>query len=198
MYLPRLFQCIVVIGSLLPATASAQAKLPAKEIDRLVSAHQGDFDYLLGDWSFISESKEWGKGRGVWSVLRLEDGQIFDEYRVVGDTGQTWYMTQTVRAYNVLTDRWDLVSLERGTGLTSLGSGQRVGNEMHITQTFTNLNGPTGILRIRYYDISPDHFRWVADRSTDGGKSWQLKNLTIEATRTGPPRELARLTKAAP
>ena len=41
-------------------------------------------------------SKEWGKGRGYWSALRLSEGaDILDEYRVVGDDaseneGSTW------------------------------------------------------------------------------------------------------------
>ena len=34
-------------------------------------AHQGDFDYLLGDWAFTSVSREYGKGGGYWSAVRL-------------------------------------------------------------------------------------------------------------------------------
>jgi hypothetical protein len=39
-------------------------------------------------------------------------------------------------------------------------------------------------------------FSWVADRSTDGGKTWQVKHQTIEARRIGPARSLGPL--AAP
>jgi hypothetical protein len=89
-----------------------------------------------------------------------------------------------------------MVGLDNGTGLSSSGSARRVGNEVHIEQTFTNLHGPSGLARIRYYDITPTSFRWTADRSTDGGKTWLAKWLTIEATRIGPPRPFAPLAPA--
>lgn len=35
-------------------------------------------------------SQEWGKGRGYWTAVRIGEGTtILDEYRVVGDSGQT-------------------------------------------------------------------------------------------------------------
>jgi hypothetical protein len=52
--------------------------------DRLNGAEK-EFDYLLGDWEFTSEDKEHGKLRGYWSAVKLAEGQILDEYRVVGD-----------------------------------------------------------------------------------------------------------------
>src|SRR5216110_3106267 len=95
------------------------------------------FDYLLGDWEFTSASREFGTGRGYWSAVRLAEGaQILDEYRVVGDSGQTWYVTNTLRAYNANLDQWELVSTEPGNGLQNLGTGRRVGAEMHIDQRF--------------------------------------------------------------
>jgi hypothetical protein len=47
--------------------------------------------------------------------------------------------------------------------------------------------------RIRYYDIRPDSFSWAADRSTNGGKTWEENHLRIEARRIGPPRSLGAL-----
>jgi hypothetical protein len=37
-----------------------------------------------------------------WSALRLSEGQIPDEYRVVGDGGDTVFVTTTIRNYNAL------------------------------------------------------------------------------------------------
>jgi hypothetical protein len=184
------------IALLVVAPLTAQQKLPEKEIDRLVAAHKADFDYLLGEWEFRSNSQEWGPGGGVWTAVKLEGGQLLDEYRVVGDSGQTWYLTHTIRAYNVLKDQWDMVGLDYGTGLSSTGFARRVGNEVHIEQTFTNLHGPTGMTRIRYYDITPNSFRWSGARSLDGGKTWAANWLTIEATRKGPPRAFVPLAPA--
>lgn len=139
-------------------------------------------------------SKEFGKGRGFWSALRLAEGaEILDEYRVVGDHDETYYASSTLRAYNAVLDQWELVSAERGTGLQSFGTARRVGSEMHIEQKFGVMSPTPSLWRIRYYDIRPDRFSWAAERSTDGGKTWEKDHLRIEARRIGPARSLGAL-----
>lgn len=175
-----------------PLSAQATVKRTAEQLKASYDAHQGEFDYLLGDWEFTSVSKEYGKGRGYWSAVRLAEGaQVLDEYRVVGDSGETYYASSTLRAYNAVLDQWELVSAESGTGLQNVGTAHKVGAEMHIEQKF----GPSS-WRIRYYDIRPDRFSWTADRSTDGGKTWSSNHLQIEARRIGPARSLGPLAPA--
>lgn len=157
--------------------------------DRLNGAEK-EFDYLLGDWEFTSEDKEYGKLRGYWSAIKLAEGQILDEYRVVGDKGETYYVTNTLRNYNKFLARWELIGSEPGSGLQDFGTGRRVGNEMHIEQTFGAAAGNPSMMRIRYFNIRPDAFSWAGDRSTDGGKTWVKNHLTIEARRIGPARTL--------
>lgn len=164
------------------------------EVKRLVETHAHDFDYLLGDWRFESQSKVWGAAGGVWTAVRLESGAIFDEYRVQGDSGETWYVTHTLRSYNAVTDHWDLVGIDHGTGLSSVGHGKRKGNEVHIEQEFTNASGPTTRMRIRYYDITPDSFKWEGAASKDGGKTWTPRQLTIQARRVGSAKPDMRMT----
>lgn len=76
-----------------PLPAQTVARPSEEQIRANWEADRGDFDYLLGDWEFTSVSREHGPGQGYWSAVRLDDGQIVDEYRVVGDTGQ--YVTTT-------------------------------------------------------------------------------------------------------
>src|SRR5712691_4268407 len=146
---------------------SAQATGPRtrEQIRASYDAHQGDFDYLLGDWEFSSVSREFGKGRGYWSAVRV-------------------------------LDQWELVSTEGGTGLQNIGTGHRIGAEMHIEQKFGVTSPNPSTWRIRYYDIGPDRFSWTGDRSMDGGKTWTAKWLQIEARRIGPPRRLGPLAPA--
>src|SRR5262245_47896067 len=75
---------LAVMFSVAPVLAQTPAKTP-EQIKALYDAHSGDFDYLLGDWEFSATSKEWGKGQGYWSAVRLAEGQVLDEYRLVGD-----------------------------------------------------------------------------------------------------------------
>jgi hypothetical protein len=190
----------LLLGALVVTLLIAQTpatKKTEKELHQLYDSHKGDFDYLLGDWEFTTISKEHGKGRGYWTATRLSTGQILDEFRIVGDNRETWYVTSTLRSYNAGLDRWELVGMDQGGGgLQDVGTGQRRGDEVHIEQNFGVAAGRTSTLRIRYYNIQPDRFSWTADRSTDGGKTWSRQDQKIEARRIGPARSLGALAPA--
>lgn len=191
----------LAVTLLLAAAAAAAPSVSAAQATRAEmgarwEAHRGDFDYLLGDWEFTASSEEYPQFHGVWSAVRLPTGQIMDEYRVVGDSGETYYVSTTIRSYNAALDRWELVGMEGGGGLQDTGTGRREGDEVHIEQTFGVVAGRPSLWRIRYHSIGPDRFSWVADRSTDGGRTWTKNYQTIEARRIGPAREAEPLTQA--
>ena len=169
-------------------------KRTPEQIQASYAAHQGEFDYLLGDWEFTATSQQFGKFKGLWSAVRLDKGQILDEYRVVGDEGETYYVTTTLRNWNAVLDRWELIGADGGAGLQDFGTGHWDGKEMRIEQRFGVAAGTPSTLRIRYYNIAPDTFSWTADRSTDGGKTWVKNFQQIEARRIGPTRMLPALT----
>jgi len=192
-----------MLGAILAATliteplcAQADSKPTPEQVKASTGAHKSDFDYLLGDWEFTSESLEWGKFGGRWSAVRLETGQILDEYRVLGDNGQTIYVSSTIRAYNAVTDRWELIGMDGGGGLQDFGTARRVDAEMHIEQKFDVARGKPTALRISYYNIQPERFSWSADCSTDGGQNWVKACQRIEARRIGPSRSMGALTPA--
>jgi hypothetical protein len=190
---------LVTCGVLLSAastSAQTAGKRTPEQMQASYEAHKGEFDYLLGDWEFTAVSREYGKMRGYWSAVRLDEGQILDEYRIVGDNGETYYVTTSLRNYNKVLDRWELVGADAGTGLQDMGTGRRVGAEMHIEQRFGVMSDKPSTWRIRYYDIGPERFSWTADRSMDGGKTWEAKHQQIDARRIGPPRSLGPLAPA--
>ena len=176
--------------------AAQTARRTAEQIDSALAAHKAEFDYLLGDWEFTAKSKQWGEFRGYWSAVKLDEGQILDEYRVVGDSGATYYVTTTLRNYNGAADRWELIGADAGRGLLDFGTGKKVGNEIHIEQRFGVAAGDSAITRIRYHNIQPDRFSWTADRSPDGGRTWVTQSQTIEARRIGPARTIGALAPA--
>ena len=185
----------VVTGEVVRGTYTFAGKSGDFSFDRLNGA-QKEFDYLLGDWEFTSEDKEYGKLRGYWSAVKLAEGQILDEYRVVGDNGETYYVTSTLRNYNKFLARWELIGSEPGSGLQDFGTAKRVGNEMHIEQKFGVAGGSPSMMRIRYYNIRPDAYSRAGDPSTDRGKTWVKTHRTIEARRIGPTRTLPSLAPA--
>jgi hypothetical protein len=56
----------------------------------------------------------------------------------------------------------------------------------------TDFDFMEGKWAIVYYDIAKDHFRWKADVSIDGGKTWFADQIRIEATRAATPRSKNR------
>lgn len=196
--MPRIarFILVLILAAWFAAPANAQSDIDKKREQRraLTEKHKGDFDYLLGDWEFTATNGDYGKFRGYWSAMRLSGGQILDEYRVVGDKDETYYVTTTIRAYNAGLDRWELIGMDGGGGLQDFGTAQRIGGEMHIEQRF----GVSGLFpsfwKIRYRDIRPDAFSWSADRSQDDGKTWTKDYQVLEARRIGPARSLPALT----
>ncbi|MBV9443403.1 MAG: hypothetical protein JO217_11970, partial [Acidobacteriaceae bacterium] len=162
--------------------AQADSKRTSEQVNPS-STHKSDFDFLLGDWEFTSESPQYGKFGGLWSFVRLETGQILDEYRVTGNNGQTFYITAAIRAYNAVADRWESISMDPGAGLQSFATDERIDSEMHSEQKAGGAAGKQITLRVRYYNIQPDHFSWSADRSTDGGQTWTKDFQRIEANR---------------
>ena len=140
------FVALALMAPAAPASSQAR-KLTPQEFDAALEAHKGDFDYLLGDWEYTAVRKTPEgdqKFRGYWSAVRLDEGQILDEYRVVSDKGdETWYVTTTLRNYNAHLDRWELVGADAGTGLMDMGTARKEGAEMHIEQTFGVASGNT-------------------------------------------------------
>src|SRR5215208_3565791 len=123
---------LCVLAFSLSAAEKATPKRTPEQLEASFQTHKSDFDYLLGDWQFTAESKEWGKFGGVWSAVRLSEGQVLDEYRILGDDGRTIYVTTTLRNYNKPRERWELVGADFGAGLQNVGTAARVGNEIHI------------------------------------------------------------------
>jgi hypothetical protein len=64
-----------------PVSAQTSTKRTPEQIKASYDAHQGEFDYLLGDWEYSSVSREYGKGHGFWSAVRLAEGaQILESW----------------------------------------------------------------------------------------------------------------------
>src|SRR5579875_3623815 len=107
---------LVIIALTAPLSVQADSQPTPEQLKVRYAAHKSDFDYLLGDWEFTAESQQFGKFAGRWSAVRLETGQILDEYRVTGKDGQTFYISSTIRAYNAMADRWELISTDARGG----------------------------------------------------------------------------------
>lgn len=167
-----------------------------EQIKTSYETHKGDFDFLLGDWEITVHTQN-GIRHGYWSVVKLANDQIFDEYRLVSDKGETTFLVTSVRNYNAVVDQWELVNMNGQNGLQETGTAHKAGDEIHLEQK-VDQRKPGVIRRVRYYDIKTDHFLWNADLTLDNGKTW-IPNVTqIEARRIGPARDMVLTSPKGP
>jgi hypothetical protein len=196
----HLVACFRTLFLLSMCAASLAGQVPRRtneQIKASYEAHKNDFDYLLGDWAFTAVNRQYGNMRGYWSAVRLEEGgQIVDEYRIVGENGETYYSTTTLRAFNAVLDQWELISTDKDKGLQDFGTGHLIGGEMRIEQKFGVMTPNPSLWRIRYHDIGADSFSWSADRSKDNGRTWEKNFQQLEAKRIGPSRSIGPLAPA--
>jgi len=142
------------------------------------------FDYLLGDWEFTSVSRDFGAGRGYWSAVRPSPRgrRSWMSTGVVGDSGQTYYASATLRAYNAVLDRWELVSAEQGNGLQNVGTAHKGRAEMAHRAEVRRDESPPVALAHPPTTISAGASPGPANRRTDGGKTWTAQWLRSRPT----------------
>jgi hypothetical protein len=152
-----------------------------------------DFDFLEGKWDIVYNNAQPGippNVPGSWVAAKQADGRVlYDEFRLLGPNKETVFLCATFRVFDHVRKEWDM----RYVGLTIPGPGEgerrvadwadltawREGSTIRVDQ-----KGGEFWLRITYSDIARDHFRWKADVSNDGGKTWRADQIRIEANRT--------------
>lgn len=147
-----------------------------------------DFDFLDGKWNIRfqarNENGTFGPARnGTWSARRTHEGLVIeDEFSLINPDGSRT-LTLTYRVYNKGRKTWEIagVAAKQGTPWAP-GVSWSDGRDRFIVQTYGT---PPDYLitRIRYYQVTANHFLWRADGSTDGGKTWLRDFWKIEADR---------------
>jgi len=171
---------------LLPQILEARAKKAGPV------ASAADFDFLEGKWDVVYNNAQPGISPnipGSWVATKQAGGRVlFDEFRLFGPNQETVFLCATFRVFDHVRKEWDM----RYVGLTIPGPGEgerRVANWADLTAWREGSNirvdqkGGEFWLRITYHDIGKDRFRWKADVSDDGGKTWRGDQIRIEAKR---------------
>ncbi len=155
-------------------------------------ASAADFDFLEGKWEIVYNNSAPGippNVPGSWVATKQADGRVlYDEFRLFGPSGESVFLCATFRVFDHVRQQWDM----RYVGLTIPGPGEgerRVANWAELaawregSTIRVDQHGGQSWLRITYSDIAKDHFRWKADVSNDGGKTWTADQIRIEAKR---------------
>ncbi|MEM7050783.1 MAG: DUF1579 family protein [Acidobacteriota bacterium] len=167
-------------------TGTAWAGDFAEEYPR-APAPMGQFAPLVGDWDCTLEQLQqdgsYAPRKATWKFWYILDGHaLMDEWRATLPDGSPMAGIN-IRHYNpeskTFEARWlPTNGLEWKTYPSRFEDGQFI-----MTGKSTTPSGQEGDMRVTFYDMKKDTFRWKMDWSTDGGKTWTPEVVKISAKR---------------
>jgi hypothetical protein len=149
------------------------------------------FGFLIGTWQcdarLKGEDGSWEPLEASWVGRYVLDGYaIMDEFRMTKPTGELLVLGVNLRTYDLQKKAWNLRWLNALDGTwVDLGPEELGGVKMDdrsISYSFKEPVGAHALTRATYLDISPSHFTWRGESSSDG-KGWE-EFLVIEAHRS--------------
>ena len=131
----------------------------------------GLYGRLIGDWLMeATVHKDDGsvhKGRGEIHFAWALDGRAIQDVWILPGL----FYGSTLRVYDPAIDAWHILWSDPLKQLYTRQTGRAQGRD--IVQLGQADNGVP--LRWTFTEITPDSFRWLGERSLDGGASWQLQ-----------------------
>ncbi len=121
---------------------------------------------------------------GTWKAWKAFDGfGIEDELRITDRSGNPNAFTHTLRLYDAAQGKWTQTSLDVYRGRHTTATGEWVSGEYRVRNAGRDAEGSPYVQRARFYDITPTSFKYQADRSTDGERTWDSAVVRMEARR---------------
>lgn len=176
------FRTLAVIAALsLPTVARAQ--------------DAAQFDFLLGHFELkvLPQARTLGerihgmpKYTGSWRARRPAKGHgVEDELRVVDDAGNTRALTHFLRTYDSTAKVWSVAIVDSaGVATPAFRVVTKPGTiEMAAIAPGKDREGKAYVSRNRFIEVTSDAFKYLHERSYDGGRTWELIQR-IEGKRT--------------
>jgi len=191
-YADRWAGLLTVIAAAATITTPTSAPEPAKGRPRnarvapSLSRREPAEAYFVGDWEFTSETREYGRAHGFWSVMQLDAQYTLDRFSLVDERGRVIACSARLRTYDSSDQRWELSSLDWG-GIENVGSARCVGRQVRVEMRVDAPRSTPSTWRIRYQDLRRAYFAWVADRSPNGGRVWWNDHLSTKGYRVDHP-----------
>jgi hypothetical protein len=190
--------------SLLPVVVAAFATLAPIS---LRAQHGGDaapttqppheasqYDFLVGQWELIVTPKVSGlvarihgvpRLHGSWKAARALDGWgVEDDLRIADESGNPIAFTHFTRIYDASAKHWVVSAIDVYRQRLTTSSVQWEGGEMVAVVDAIDADGKPYRSRTHITDISQTSFHYSQDLSHDGGATWELGHLVMDAKRT--------------
>ena len=184
----------LLVTVLLPAPLRAQhAGGGAAGGTATVPKEAEQFAFLVGQWevtvmpkvsSLVATLHGQPKLLGVWKAWRAFDGfGVEDELRVIDASGNPNALSHSMRIYDATLGKWTQTSLDVYRGRFTTANGSWAQDALSLRSVGRDAEGRAFVQRSRFYDITPTSFKYDADRSNDGERTWEKGVVRIEAKR---------------
>jgi hypothetical protein len=178
----------------MPAALAAQhSGGAAPRVTTAAPQEAAQLAWLVGQWdvtvmpkatSLATKIHGMPKLSGTWKVWRAFDGfGIEDELRIIDASGNPNALSNTMRIFDPAQGRWTQSTLDVYRGRFTTATGTWSDGEFTLRSVGRDAEGTPYVQRTRFHDITPTSFKYQADRSTDGERTWETAVLRIDATR---------------
>ncbi len=148
--------CVLLGTSVLAQSNSSPPPLPPEA---------SQFDFWLGDWD-----ASWsGNARGINRITKRWDTVVVEEFDGSEATG---LLGHSVSVYDANAKQWKQTWVDNQGSYLDFTGGFADGR-MTLSRSFEK-DGKTIHQRMVWYNITPQVFDWNWEKSTDGGKTWEL------------------------
>jgi hypothetical protein len=145
--------------ALMTSNSYAQAQTPA------LPPEASQFDFWLGDW----DATWGGNQRGVNRITKRWDVVVVEEF----DGGDVSPLRgHSVSVFDAKSKQWKQTWVDNQGGYLDFTGGFADGR-MTLSRSFEQ-DGRTVQQRMVWYGIQANEFEWNWERSTDGGKTWEV------------------------
>jgi len=147
------------------------------------------FGQFVGDWDivenrYLTKDGTWAKSKGElhWGWI-LGGKAVQDVWMSIDEkTGKAIPWGTTVRLYDPRIDAWHSVWVSSRQGVVRTFVGRKVGDEIVLEEDNTKRHPEKWI----FSEIVPDSFKWRAEVSHDGGKTFAVEEVMRIRRRKGP------------
>jgi hypothetical protein len=149
-----------------------------------------DYDFLVGMWHFTFQQRNRdGSFRppfaGHWFVTRRDvTGAMIEDHWRPDNNATTWESgTYTFRVFDPARNLWTIQGVDSNRGVWQPGLSWSDKDNRYLIQ-----HNRESLMRIRYFAIQANRFRWRADISLDGGRTWIADWWSMDVRRIGGGR----------
>ncbi len=135
-------------------------------------------DFWVGEWNL-----SWQGGKGKNIIEKKLNGRVIQENFEITEGNNMGFTGISISTFNGADQQWHQAWADSNGGYFNF-TGEMDGDTRIFKTTEPRIlpNNTSVLFRMRFYDITEDSFMWDWERSTDGGKEWQL-SWRIQYTR---------------